>query len=44
MVADAALWALFAIAIAFIWCGCHYTRPAPKVAAESRDRELDRAA
>jgi hypothetical protein len=44
MVADAALWALLVAGIAFIACGCHYTRSAPKVAAESIDRELDRAA
>jgi hypothetical protein len=44
MVADAALWALLVLGIAFIWCGCHYTRPAAKVVAERNDRELDRAA
>jgi hypothetical protein len=44
MVADAALWALLVIAIAFITCGCHCTRPAPKVVADKADRNLDRAA
>ena len=44
MVADAALWAIFAIAIAFIACGCLCTQPAPKVAVDEVGRELDRAA
>jgi hypothetical protein len=44
MVADAALWTILAIAVAFIACGCYYTRPAPKVAMDKVDRELDRAA
>jgi hypothetical protein len=43
MVADAALWILFAAAILFICCGCHYTRrPAPEVAKEL-ERKIDRA-
>jgi hypothetical protein len=44
MVADATLWAIFVVAIAFIACGCHYTRPAPKIAADPYRREIDRAA
>jgi hypothetical protein len=45
MVADAELWFLLAAAIAFIACGCHYTRrPAPKGAEARMERELDRAA
>jgi len=44
MVADAALWAILVVAIAFISCGCHFTRRPRKVAAESTDRALDRAA
>lgn len=43
MVADAALWAILLVAIAFIWCGCHFTRRPPEVAAESAERALDRA-
>ncbi len=44
MVADAALWVIFAVAIALIACGCLYTRPAPQVADDAYDRNLDRAA
>ncbi len=48
MVADAVLWALFAIAIVFIWWGCHNTRRMPKADTESdhsfSHAELDRAA
>jgi hypothetical protein len=45
MVADAALWVIFAAAIAFLSCGCHYTRrPAAKVAEKRLDHNVDRAA
>lgn len=44
MVADAALWVIFAAAIALITCGCRYTRPAPRVAEEELERKIDRAA
>lgn len=45
MVADAALWAIFAAAIAFIVCGCHCTRRrVPKIAEDAYQRDMDRAA
>jgi len=48
MVADAVLWALFATAIAFIWWGCHNTKPMPNTGIEPdhsfTHAELDRAA
>lgn len=44
MVADAVLWVILAAAIALIVCGCHYTRPAPRIAEDTYDRNLDRAA
>jgi len=44
MAADAALWVIFAAAIAFIVCGCRYTRPAPKVAEDRYEDKIDRAA
>ncbi len=34
MVADAVLWVLFAVAIVFIWCGCHNTRRTPEASIE----------
>jgi hypothetical protein len=50
MVADAALWALFAASIAFISFGCRMTKPTPmseRIAAPAHTEartELDRAA
>jgi hypothetical protein len=46
MAADTALWLILAAAAAFIVCGCHLTRrrPAPKVAEQRFEREIDRAA
>ncbi len=44
MVADAACWVIFAAGIAFIACGCHFTRPVPKIVDEPYERESDRAA
>ncbi len=45
MVADAALWALFAAAIAFLYLGCRMTKPKPKVVQQiSSEGRLDRAA
>jgi hypothetical protein len=45
MVADAVLWGLFAVAIAFIWWGCHNTRQTPNVSEPiSENTSLDRAA
>jgi hypothetical protein len=48
MVADAALWAIVTIAVAFIWWGCHNTRPTPKADTEPdhsfENAEFDRAA
>jgi hypothetical protein len=42
--ADAALWALLAAAIAFIYFGCKMTKPKPKVVQPSSEATLDRAA
>jgi hypothetical protein len=45
MVADAALWALFAAAIGFLYLGCRMTKPKPKVIQKiSNEGRLDRAA
>jgi hypothetical protein len=45
MVADAALWALFAAAIGFLYLGCRMTKPKPKVVQQiSSEGRLDRAA
>jgi hypothetical protein len=44
MVADAALWVIFAVSIAFIWFGCRMTKPVPKVAEPNSEAALDRAA
>jgi hypothetical protein len=44
MVADAALWVLFAAAIAFIGCGCYLTRPVAKVVEEKAEDKRDLAA
>jgi hypothetical protein len=48
MVADAALWALFAISIVFVWWGCYKTRRTPKAGMETdhsfSHAEFDRAA
>jgi hypothetical protein len=41
--ADAALWALFAAAIAFITLGCHMTKPKPKAVPQRSEGGLDRA-
>jgi hypothetical protein len=40
--ADAALWALFAAAIAFITLGCHMTKPKPKVVPQRSEGGLER--
>lgn len=44
MVADAALWVLFAGAISFIWLGCRMTKPKPKLLQENSEQAMDRAA
>lgn len=44
MVADAALWAIFAAAIALIALGCLVTRRVPKAATQNIDQQIDRAA
>lgn len=44
MVADAALWAIFAASIALIACGCRLTRPAPKRVEQPSQRDIDQAA
>ncbi len=44
MVADAALWVIFATAIALIVCGCHLTRPVSKVVEEKAENTHDLAA
>jgi hypothetical protein len=44
MVADAALWALVAAAIAFVTCGCYLTRRAPIAEEAAFERRIDRAA
>jgi hypothetical protein len=44
MVADAALWVIFAVAIVLIACGCHFTQPAPQIVDKPYEREIDRAA
>jgi hypothetical protein len=44
MVADAALWVIFAIAVAFIVLGCRVTRRVPKAATQDLDQQIDRAA
>jgi hypothetical protein len=40
--ADAALWALFAVAIAFITLGCQMTKPKPKTVQQRNEAGLDR--
>jgi hypothetical protein len=43
--ADAALWAIFAAAFAFIAFGCQMTKPRPKVVKQSSSEgTMDRAA
>jgi hypothetical protein len=43
--ADAALWAIFAAAFAFIAFGCQMTKPRPKVVKQtSSEGTMDRAA
>ncbi len=44
MVADAALWVIFAVAIVLFTCGCHLTRPAAKVVEEKAADRRDLAA
>jgi hypothetical protein len=48
MVADATLWAIFAVAIVFISLGCRVTRRVPKAVTQNPDqqinRQIDRAA
>jgi hypothetical protein len=44
MVADAALWVIFATAIIFIACGCHLTRPVPRLVEEKAEDRRDLAA
>lgn len=44
MVADVAGWIIFATAIAFLACGCHFTRPEMKLSGETSDQRFDRAA
>jgi len=45
MAADAALWIILAAAIVLVTCGCYLTRrPAPEVAEERFEHEIDRAA
>jgi hypothetical protein len=41
--ADAALWALFAAAIAFITLGCHMTKPKPEVVPQRSEGGPDLA-
>jgi hypothetical protein len=41
--ADATLWALFTVAIAFITLGCQMTKPKPKTVQQSNEAGLDRA-
>jgi hypothetical protein len=42
--ADAALWVIFAAAIALIVLGCRVTRRVPKAATRTLDQQIDRAA
>jgi len=44
MVVDAALWVIFAAAIALVFLGCWVTRRVPKAAAQDPDQQVDRAA
>jgi hypothetical protein len=44
MVADAALWVIFAAAIALIFLGCRVTRRIPKAATQDLEQQVDRAA
>lgn len=44
MVANAALWVIFAAAIALIAVGCSATRRAPKPATQNSEQRIDRAA
>lgn len=43
MVADAALWVIFAAAIAFIYFGCAMTKPKPKPVPQKSDNRIDQA-
>ncbi len=44
MVADAALWLIFAAAVALIVLGCWVTRRVPKARTQNLDPQIDRAA
>lgn len=44
MVADAVLWILLGMAVAFLYYGCQMTKPAPKAAEQSQEVALDQAA
>jgi hypothetical protein len=43
-VVDAALWVIFAIAVAMIVLGCWVTRRVPKAATQDPDQQVDRTA
>jgi hypothetical protein len=44
MAVDAALWVIFAAAVALMVLGCWVTRQAPKAATQDPGQQVDRAA
>jgi hypothetical protein len=47
MAVDVVLWFILAAAIAWIWCGCHFTAPARrprKIADDGIEQKFERAA
>ena len=44
MVVDAALWGIFAAAVALITFGCRMTRPVPKAPEKPFEERIDQAA